>query len=52
MMLKGLPNKRIAMALNVTEQTVKEHVSSILQKLGASNRVEAIALLHGRRLRL
>ncbi|ASK34943.1 DNA-binding response regulator [Alcanivorax sp. N3-2A] len=52
MMLRGLPNKRIASALNVTEQTVKEHITAILQRLGVSNRIEVITLLHGRALRL
>jgi DNA-binding NarL/FixJ family response regulator len=47
--LRGMPNKRIAINLGISEQTVKEHVSSILAKLGVANRVEAIALLRGRR---
>jgi DNA-binding NarL/FixJ family response regulator len=50
MMLRGLPNKRIARALDVSEQTVKEHVTGILGKLGVSNRVEAITLLRGRKV--
>lgn len=49
MMLKGLPNKRIALALSVSEQTVKDHVSGILNKLGVNNRIEAITKLSGRR---
>lgn len=48
MLLLGLPNKRIARALNVTEATVKEHVTGILGRLGVANRVEAILRLHGR----
>ena len=47
--LRGMPNKRIAIGLGISEQTVKDHVSSILAKLGVANRVEAIALLRGRR---
>lgn len=47
MLLQGLPNKRIARALNVTEGTVKEHVSGILLRLGVANRVEVILRLHG-----
>lgn len=50
MMLRGLPNKRIALALSVSESTIKEHVSGILARLGITTRVEAIALLDGRRL--
>lgn len=38
----GLPNKSIARRLNVTEHTVKFHVGSILAKLGASSRTEAV----------
>jgi len=34
MMLKGLPNKRIALNLSLSEQTVKEHVTGILKRLG------------------
>lgn len=50
LMLRGLPNKQIAKELAISEQTTKEHVTAILGKLGVSNRVEAITLLHGRRL--
>jgi DNA-binding NarL/FixJ family response regulator len=52
LVLRGLPNKRIALALNVSESTVKEHVTGILEKLGVRNRVEAITKLRGRRLQL
>jgi DNA-binding NarL/FixJ family response regulator len=50
MVMNGLPNKRIAKALNLTEQTVKEHVTGILNRLGVNNRVEAMTKLRGRRL--
>ena len=52
MLLQGLPNRPIATALNVSEHTVKEHVTAILHKLQARNRVEAIAKLRGVRLEL
>lgn len=38
----GLANKQIALALNISEHTVKFHVSSIYNKLGATNRTEAV----------
>lgn len=50
LVLQGLPNKRIALLLDLSESTVKEHVSGILQRLGVSSRVQAITLLRGRRL--
>jgi DNA-binding NarL/FixJ family response regulator len=50
LLLQGLPNKRIALVLDVSESTVKEHVTGILHKLGVSSRVQAITCLHGRRL--
>ncbi|MGB2832401.1 MAG: response regulator transcription factor [Methylotenera sp.] len=50
MIIKGLPNKRIAQTLSLSEQTVKEHVTGILSRLGVSNRIEAITKLRGKRL--
>jgi DNA-binding NarL/FixJ family response regulator len=41
---EGLSNKQIARSLTITERTVKFHVSSILNKLGAGNRTEAVTL--------
>jgi DNA-binding NarL/FixJ family response regulator len=41
---QGKTNREIAKALVVTERTAKFHVSSILDKLGASNRTEAVTL--------
>ncbi len=40
---QGLPNKTIALALGISEHTVKFHVGSILTKLEASSRAEALA---------
>ena len=43
MMLKeGLLNKQIAFQLNVSEATVKAHVSAILQKLDVGSRTQAV----------
>jgi DNA-binding NarL/FixJ family response regulator len=38
----GLPNKIIARRLQISEHTVKFHVASILGKLGAASRTEAV----------
>jgi len=38
---KGLTNKEIARALNLREKTVKHYMTSIMQKLGVRNRLEA-----------
>jgi DNA-binding NarL/FixJ family response regulator len=40
----GKTNKEIASELVITERTVKFHVSSILSKLGAGNRTEAVTI--------
>lgn len=39
---KGLANKQIALALGISEHTVKFHVSSIYTKLNVTNRTEAV----------
>jgi len=41
---KGKSNKEIATELNITERTVKAHLSSIFEKVGASDRF-ALALM-------
>lgn len=38
----GLANKQIALALDISEHTVKFHLSSIYSKLGVANRAEAV----------
>ena len=42
MLSEGLLNKQIAYELNVSEATVKAHVSAILQKLGVDSRTQAV----------
>jgi DNA-binding NarL/FixJ family response regulator len=37
----GLSNKRIARELEISEITVKAHVSAIFRKLGVTNRTQA-----------
>jgi DNA-binding NarL/FixJ family response regulator len=49
LLVGGRRNREIANALDISEGTVKLHVSSILSKLGAADRTEAVtrALQHG-----
>jgi two-component system nitrate/nitrite response regulator NarL len=42
LLAKGLPNKLIARELDLSEATVKLHVSAILRALKARNRTEAV----------
>jgi two-component system, NarL family, response regulator YdfI len=44
MMAEGAANKIIAWKLGISEHTVKFHVASILAKLGASSRTEAVTI--------
>jgi len=44
LMAQGLPNKTIALRLHISEHTAKFHVSSILMKLGAASRTEAVTI--------
>lgn len=44
LLTQGKQNKEIAIELSVTERTVKYHISSILGKLGAGNRTEAVTI--------
>jgi DNA-binding NarL/FixJ family response regulator len=39
---QGLANKQIAIALGISEHTVKFHISAIYTKLGVNNRTEAV----------
>jgi DNA-binding NarL/FixJ family response regulator len=43
LMAEGAANKEIAGRLHISEHTVKFHVSSILNKLGAATRTEAVS---------
>lgn len=40
----GNPNKRIAAMLSISEQTIKNHITSILRKLNANDRTHAVVL--------
>jgi DNA-binding NarL/FixJ family response regulator len=44
MLANGLANKEIAARLLISEHTVKFHVASILGKLGAGSRTEAVSI--------
>jgi DNA-binding NarL/FixJ family response regulator len=41
---RGLSNKVIAAELNLSQNTVKVHISRIMRKLRATNRTEAVIL--------
>jgi two-component system, NarL family, nitrate/nitrite response regulator NarL len=41
---EGLPNKAIARELGISEHTAKFHVGSLLGKLGAASRTEAVTI--------
>lgn len=45
MLAEGLLNKQIAYELDVSEATIKAHVSAILLKLGVDSRTQAVILL-------
>jgi DNA-binding NarL/FixJ family response regulator len=42
MLSEGLSNKQIAARLNISEHTAKFHVNSVLGKLDAATRTEAV----------
>ena len=44
MMADGPGNKELALRLGISDHTVKFHISSILAKLGAASRTEAVTL--------
>lgn len=44
LLAQGMQNKEIATQLVISERTVKFHVNSIMGKLGAANRTEAVVL--------
>lgn len=47
---EGLSNQQIALTLNLTENTVKSHLSALFQILGVNNRTECVRLSQERGL--
>jgi len=46
MLRDGSLNKQIAWELNVSEATIKAHITAIFRKLGVKNRTQAVIALH------
>jgi DNA-binding CsgD family transcriptional regulator len=44
LMARGYRNKQLAAMLDISEHTAKFHVSSVLAKLGARTRTEAVTI--------
>lgn len=42
LLLRGKPNKEIALSLEIAQKTVEEHLTSIYVKIGVKSRAEAI----------
>ena len=42
LLLDGMPNKLIARRLEISEKTVKSHLTSIFRQIGVTDRVQAI----------
>ncbi|MBF0320987.1 MAG: helix-turn-helix transcriptional regulator [Nitrospirae bacterium] len=51
LMSKGSTNQEISLTLQISVNTVKTHITSILKKLGAKNKTQAVALCSGYRVR-
>jgi DNA-binding NarL/FixJ family response regulator len=51
MIAQGLTNKEIASHLNLSEQTIKNHVHRMLRKFGAEDRLQAVEIASFRRPR-
>ncbi len=43
LLMEGKSNKQIALALGISDYTVRDHVSSLLRKQGVGSRMELIA---------
>lgn len=45
MLAQGLTNKEIALQLNLSEQTVKNHIHRMLQRVGAEDRLSVVQMV-------
>ncbi|HEX5411815.1 MAG TPA: response regulator transcription factor [Terriglobia bacterium] len=45
LLAQGLTNKEIALQLNLSEQTVKNHIHRMLQKVGADDRLSVVEMV-------
>ena len=51
LLLDGLPNKLIARRLEISEKTVKSHLTSIFRQIGVNDRVQAVLWVERQGLR-
>ncbi len=51
LLLDGMPNKLIARRLDISEKTVKSHLTSIFRRIGVTDRVQAILWVERQGLR-
>ncbi len=51
LLLDGMPNKLIARRLEISEKTVKSHLTSIFRRIGVTDRVQAILWVERQGLR-
>ena len=46
-LIENMTTKQIAQALNISEKTVRNHISNVMQKLGVNGRASAVVELIG-----
>lgn len=44
-LLENMTTKQIAQSLNISEKTVRNHISNVMQKLGVNGRASAVVEL-------